>query len=197
MYIVGFNGPPQTGKDTAAGMLYAELGSRGYPFSQMREESLSHPLRAIAYAMVNYKGFAEGEDYERFKIMTFNLGGRRVSGRQLLQDASERFLKPVYGETIMADLFRQRNESFYGILLIRDCGFQIEVDPLIEFAGAENVVICKMMRKGYTFEGDTREEVHHPLASHNIWLSNGGGLDDLRDVVSQLCDSLIDLGWRL
>src|SRR3546814_2010095 len=75
-------------------------------------------------------------------------------------DSSESFLKQCYGQDVMARLLIQRNLDFDGILLIRDCGFQIEVDPLEEWFGVENLYMVNLFREGCDFTNDYREYVH-------------------------------------
>src|SRR3546814_2775223 len=72
----------------------------------------------------------------------------------------ESFLQQCYGQDVMARLLIQRNLDFEGILLIRDCGFQIEVDPLEEWVGVENLYMVNPFREGCDFTNDSREYVH-------------------------------------
>lgn len=158
MYIVGFNGPPESGKDSLAEGLMAKIEDlHNIP---TRVESLSFPLRSIAYAMVGWQGELDGPDYARFKRTVFPAFG--VNGRQLMIDVSEDFLKTKYGTTIMARLLLDRLAGFQGLVLLRDSGFQIEVNPLVDAIGSANFYIARCHRPGKTFEGDSRESVFHP-----------------------------------
>src|SRR3546814_8338891 len=134
MYIVGFNGPPRSGKDTLAEMLANHMDKHQVTLP-VKFESLSLPLRHIAHAVVGRT--YEESGYEAFKEEWFDL--LQSDGRHLMIDSSESFLKQCYGQDVMARLLIQRNLDFEGILLIRDCGFQIEVDTLEEWVGVENL----------------------------------------------------------
>lgn len=201
MYIVAFNGPPESGKDTMADMLADHMDKQGVSLP-VRMESLSLPLRKIAYSTVGYPTFPEsmlaGEWYASFKRAHFRLLG--VTGRQLMIDVSEKFLKPTYGIEVMAKLLLERNEGFHGILLIRDSGFQIEVDPLIQAVGHTNLYVANVERKGKTFANDSREWVHHPMFRQGYQgaYRNNGSLDDLRTEAGRLYGRLVNnLGWKL
>src|SRR3546814_7169155 len=103
-------------------------------------ESLSLPLRHIAHAVVGRT--YEESGYEAFKEEWFDL--LQSDGRHLMIDSSESFLKQCYGQDVMARLLIQRNLDFERILLIRDCGFQIEDDPLKEWVGVENLYMVNL-----------------------------------------------------
>lgn len=195
MYIVGFNGPPESGKDTLAAMLVAHMEKHQIP-SPIRLESLSLPLRRIAYSVVDWRGELDGPDYSEFKQTYFHQLG--VTGRELLIHVSEKYLKPVYGVEVMTRLLLQRNESFIGVLLIRDCGFQIEVNPLIRAVGPENFYLVNVMRLGKDFSNDSREWVNHPMSKCQMQVNNVHGLDDLRVEAGRIYGRLVNqMGWTL
>jgi len=197
MYVVGFNGPPFSGKDTLAQMLVDKCEAEGVTIA-IKQDSLSLPLREIAYKMVSLNYQPNEYNYSKFKETEFNLGGKPVTGRQLMIDVSEKFLKPVYSQRIMADLLIERNKNFDGLLLIRDCGFQIEVDPLIEAYGHRNLRIVQVHRKGTSFLGDSREWVFPDLGREFTHVCNDGSLDDLRAEAVRIYEQLANfLGWKL
>jgi hypothetical protein len=208
MYIVGFNGPPESGKDTLAEMLAEHMDKMGVTLP-VKMESLSLPLRKIAYSMVGWRGELDGQNYETFKRERFyNLPRRYDSakpeaklesystGRQLMIDVSERFLKQVYGIDVMARLLLQRNAGFGGILLIRDCGFQCEVDPLESAVGVKNLYMTQVFRADKDFSNDSREWVHTRGKMHQVF--NDGTLDDLRVEADRIYGRLVNqCGWKL
>lgn len=194
MYIVAFNGPPRSGKDTMAEMLANHMDQQGV-VTMVVPESLSLPLREIAYAMTGWVGPTDGENYERFKTTCFQQFGG-ASGRQLMIDVSEKFLKPTYGIEVMANLLIARNSNVApAVLLIRDSGFQIEVGPLIRWVGEDNLYVANVFRDGTSFEGDSREWVYH---KHHAHYENNGSLDDLATEAGRLYGRLVNqLGWKL
>src|SRR3546814_3887125 len=70
MYIVGFNGPPRSGKDTLAEMLANHMDKHQVTLP-VKFESLSLPLRHIAHAVVGRT--YEESGYEAFKEEWFDL----------------------------------------------------------------------------------------------------------------------------
>lgn len=196
MYIVAFNGPPESGKDTLAEMLADHMDAQGVTLP-VRVESLSLPLRHIAYAMVG-RTYDEST-YADFKREYFAQLDR--DGRHLMIDASEQFLKPTYGIEVMAKLLLDRNKDFTGVLLLRDSGFQIEVDPLIRAVDRENCCVVRVIREGKSFEAlnDSREFVQHPSGDRRMMvIANNGTLDDLRTEAGRIYGRLVNqYGWKM
>lgn len=191
MYLVGFNGPPRCGKDTMARMLAEYMDSR--ITLPVREINLNLPLRKIAYAMVGFTGSMEGADYEAFKVKWFSSLDR--TGRQLLIEVSENFLKPTYGQGVLADLLFEQTAGFHGVGLLRDCGFQCEVDPLARLLGFRKIYVARIHREGCDFSNDSREYVTHPFADD---YENNGSLDDLRTEAGRIYGRLVNqMGWAL
>jgi hypothetical protein len=192
MFLVGFNGPPRCGKDTMARMLADHMDSQGVTIP-VREVSLSTPLRVIAYAMTGFKGALDGDDYEGFKIKWFREFDR--TGRELMIDVSEKFLKPVYGPAIMADLLLGQLQGFTGVALIRDTGFQVELESLAKRMGFRKIYCARIHRDGCDFSNDSREYVTHPFAAD---YENNGSLDDLRVEAGRIYGRLVNqMGWAL
>lgn len=193
MFVVCFNGPPGSGKDTAAEMLAQILDSK--TDLPVRQESLSLPLRKIAYAMVDAP--YQAETYDRFKRTKFPQFGHRT-GRQLMIDVSESFLKPLYSRQVMVEMLTERNREITGILLIRDSGFQHEVSRLMLEYGHANVYVVRMLRAGCDFTNDSREWVKHRDIGCAMDLDNNGSLDDLRTEVTRIYGRLVNqMGWKL
>lgn len=196
MYIVAFNGPPRSGKDTLAEMLANHMDAQGVT-TMVVPESLSLPLREIAYTMTGWIGSTDGSNYEQFKTTHFEAFGK--DGRQIMIDVSERFLKPTYGMEIMAELLRSRNENIGpAVLLIRDCGFQIEIDPLVRWVGEKNLCLVQVHRPETSFENDSREWVHHPDAMMQLGVSNDFDLEHLQTEAGRIYGRLVNrMGWKL
>jgi hypothetical protein len=196
MYIVGFNGPPECGKDTQAEMLAEHMDAMGVSLP-VKMEGLKLPLQQVAYAMVgrNYVESVDGADYAKFKNEWFPRLER--DGRHLMIDVSEKFLKPTYGIDVLPKMLLDRNKDFHGVLLVRDCGFQSEVNPLSEAVGADNLLIVNIYRSGKSFEAlkDSREWVSHV---NRYGVMNDGTLDDLRREAMHIYGRMVaKLGWKL
>lgn len=192
MYIVIFNGPPRSGKDTLARMVADHMDS--CVKVPVKEDSLSLPLRLIAYGMVSRT--YNCDSYEDFKKEFFPRLNR--TGRELMIDASEKFLKVCYGQPVMADLLVMRNQNFDGVLLIRDGGFQLEVDTLASIVGVENVYIVRMHREGCDFSQDSREYVSAKNPKHQMQTWNNSDLADLEVEARRIYGRLVNqMGWVL
>lgn len=195
MYVVGFNGPPESGKDTLARFLLEHVEGQGC-ITPIREESLSLPLRSIGYAMVDWRGELDGENYKAFKDTWF--ADLERDGRHLMIDASESFLKPVYGLEIMANMLLTRLIGFNGLVLVRDNGFQVELAPLIRAFGRQNVAVVQCHRPGKDFANDSREWVTHPDPLMNLRVDNDSDLEHLRTEAGRLYGRLVNArGWKL
>ena len=183
MHIVCFNGPPRSGKDTLANLLAEVIESESASPPPIFPVSLSTPLRHIAYSMVGRR--YDDSTYEAFKNEYFERLDR--TGRQLMIDASESFLKPTYGQAVMADLLIQQLRAFpsNALVLVRDSGFQVEVDPLIAEVGVSNLMVVQVHRTGCNFDNDSREFVFHPDHRQGaVW--NNGGIPELRQEAQRL-----------
>lgn len=194
MFIVGFNGPPQCGKDTLA-RLFAEVVKAKHPHLRVLMVPLSNPLRFVAHAMI--ARVYSAALYESFKKETFpQFGGR--TGRQLMIDVSESFLKPVYGQSIMADMLIQEVSNLRAdLVLIPDSGFQCEVQPIIDWVGYDKFLVCRVHRDGCSFENDSREWVEHPVDQMNTDIYNDGSLADLETEAGRLYGRCVNQkGWK-
>jgi len=196
MYVVGFNGPPECGKDTLAKLLADHMDKQGVSLP-VKHESLSFPLREIAYKIVGWAGELDGPNYAEFKRTIFPIGGG-ITGRQLMIDASEEFLKRCYSERVMADMMLSRNIGFHGVLLVRDCGFQCEVSPIIDDIGPHNFYLVNIMREDKDFVNDSREWVNHPDSKCQMQVNNNYSLDDLATEAGRIYGRLVNqMGWTL
>lgn len=151
MKIVLFNGPPRSGKDTAAKFIW---NKSLYPVF----DRMSMPIKKAFAATigVNINAFGEVERYEAIKEQIVPVLG--VSYRQWQIDFSESFMKPLYGEAIFAELFidRMRGHRKDSLVLVPDCGFNVEYETLVDHYGTDNVLVIKIHRPGCTFDGDNR-----------------------------------------
>jgi hypothetical protein len=191
MYIVGFNGPPRSGKDTAAQMFLEHLDGRVTIPSCMR--SLSTPMRNRAFGALCLP--YNGEHYEQIKDQPLSqLGGMTL--RQFMIADSEEFMKPKFGKDIWNQLLC---ESLAGIpsalVVIPDFGFQHEPDFMMARYSPNRVVMVQISRDGRTFASDSRTYV---TADRNMAIENNGTLGDLHTEVVRLYGRLVNqLGWKL
>lgn len=171
MKIVVFNGPPRSGKDTAARALFEtkEFSNRFRTFDRM-----SMPIkRAFAGAVgASIDKWGNVAPYESMKDEVIGMFG--VSYRQWQIDFSERFMKPLYGEDIFARMFvaRTRLIPTEAIILVPDCGFDIELKVLVEVFGPPNVILWRIHNTSATYAGDSRSDLNariNGILNENFW----------------------------
>lgn len=149
-----FNGPPGSGKDTAAKFLY-------YDDYDIVFERFSRPNKTAFAACVGARcnHFFEVAGYESKKDEVIPWLG--VSYRQWQIDFAEKYMKPLYGKDIFTKLFIQRLKNYKesSIIVVPDLGFQIEVDTLEAHLDPKDVIIVQSSREGCDYSKDSREDV--------------------------------------
>lgn len=186
--IILVNGPPKSGKDTIGWDIMDWLH-----FNDERErclvtlEKFAGPLRKIA----NSLNPILVTDFEEIKDEKVMVGG--LSPRKIMQSASEDWLKKLVGPTVFAELLHQRihremniNQYVNNFVVVTDCGFQTEVDYIVDKYGEDNVYLIRMMREGCNFIGDTREFTNIPKRSHFATITNNGSYDDLKSAAASV-----------
>lgn len=175
-----FNGPPRSGKDTAAMHLFKNWQDFPWSRGECHFERMSFPNKA-AFAAITQTEMDEFHNNLRYE----NIKGEPLeflkykSYRQFQIDFSETFMKPCYGQSIFARLLisrllpiRDRNDT----VVIPDCGFQTEVDTLSNaltaFSKLFNVHLIRVVRPGFDFSTDSRSYVMPGSATFNIVENN-------------------------
>lgn len=165
------NGPPRSGKDTAAGIILNILARADLT---AYEDKLSAPIKEAFAAVVgaDVNGF-NVVGYENRKEEVLDIFG--VSFRQWQIDFSEKFMKPLYGRDIFGVLLLERAklEAHTDYCVVSDCGFEVEAAALAK----EDFIIIQFHRPGCTFEGDSREWVEVP--GKTFYVKNDGSLAEL------------------
>jgi hypothetical protein len=182
MKIILLNGPPRSGKDTAALAIEEALDKWGF---LAIHEKFSWPNKAAFAAIWQRKMDCDFNVYyyeERKGEIVPEIG---VSFRQFQIDFSEKFMKPLYGKDVFAQLLLQRIEGYKAdntVCVVSDCGFQVEVDTVWnskKFQGRD-MLLLRCTRPGASFEGDSREMVDTEWFTSRT-LSNSGSLDQWRN----------------
>lgn len=186
MNFILFNGPPRSGKDTAAKIVCDHLLKPGklWPVWEKFSFPNKRAFAGTVHTAMDDEGNVRGYEHRKGEPLPILNG---ASFRQWQIDYSEKFMKPLYGNDIFGRLLLARcdEENVHDIYVVSDCGFQIECDVLRN----HNVLLIRMEREGCTFEGDSREYV----APHPGWpflvCFNNGTLDDLRAVLTTEVDA--------
>lgn len=139
--IIVLNGPPGCGKDTLAQLLTA------YGFTRTE---FKHDLyvKTAEYYGIPLSVFKERHENRELKELPFKQG---LSTRQMLIHVSENVCKPTHGQDYFGRLAAARCAEIEGDIVFSDGGFEEEVKAL-----GDNVMVIRLHREGFTFDGDSR-----------------------------------------
>ncbi len=162
--VIIFNGPPSSGKDTAATRTANYLNGRHavgglipfrpahYKFADPLKAAV-HQLLAVPFSCAHYeKEF--GNEWKDQPQKEFY--GR--TPREAYIGISETFAKPLFGDgvfgRVLARRFRMDKQS--NVAVVSDGGFIDELVPVVLEFGADNVLVVRVTRPGCSFVGDSR-----------------------------------------
>ena len=170
MQIIFLNGPPSSGKDWLGRQLVDQL-----EFAAIRKFATEVKERThAALGLVDENGRPLPADaFEAVKDQVDVPGWGGISPRQGYIQFSEGFAKPLYGDRVFGEWFleRQRFTNPGLTMVITDSGFVPEAEVLVEEYGAENCLLARIHREGYTFASDSRSYVdlsHLNVQCHDI-----------------------------
>jgi hypothetical protein len=152
--VILFNGPPSSGKDTAARICFTERCGAAYKVFDRMSMPIKRAFAATIAAPIDRWGNVEPHERAKDEVMK----GFGVSYRQWQIDFSERFMKPLYGEDIFGKLFinRQKQQHPDSVILVPDCSFDIEFTTLEAHFGRGNVFVIKLYREDCDYRIDSR-----------------------------------------
>lgn len=171
--IILLNGPPSSGKDTAAKHIRSFMqyeAARGLiakgAIPRAVLDRMSMPIkRAFAGTMglpITEDGTVEPWESMKEEIIP-ELG---VSYRQWQIDFSESFLKcykqDIFGQLLAARITRRFARNIANLIVVPDCGFSIEIDVMYQTFKHEDILLIRCNRPGFTFVGDSRSYVRAP-----------------------------------
>jgi hypothetical protein len=182
--IILFNGPPRSGKDTATKFALEYLGDRG------RFYRFAEPLKDAAHALFGMSGCTT-EHFDSMKgVHLPQFFG--MTPREAYIWLSEEVAKPKFGKDFFTRVAVNALKNYDDhVIVISDCGFQDEVDGLIEEFGGENIFVVRIMREGTSFEGDSRSYVSNKM-TRAYHITNNGLLSDLRKSVFKFIKGTVD-----
>jgi len=156
--IILFNGPPGSGKDTAAYYCFMNI-----PYSTC----ISFKERLFEIALT-VSGMAEETWFEVYNNRSDgvnketpleSLGG--LSQREFLIKISEEWAKPVFGSEYFGEAAASRvRASDSEVFLFSDSGFVEEVNPLVDLVSGNNILIVQLRRPDCDYSGDSRDYLY-------------------------------------
>jgi hypothetical protein len=171
--VVLLNGPPRSGKDTAARIIIKDMpGTVRHGFAD--------PLKNATHAL--YCRACASDAYEDVKD-TPHADFLGLSPRQAYIEMSERMVKPVRGKAFFGSVMVRQVERARAagarMVVIPDSGFASELAPIIAAVGPASVLLLRMHRPGATFAGDSRSYVEAPAGVRSFEIFNAAGIDSL------------------
>ena len=148
--IIFLNGPPHSGKDTAAVFIYEVIEhARMAKLSACLKDSV-RVLFGLPIHQMLYLDHCDNKDQPRPEF-------RGMSWREVLiwlaEDTKARFGQDFFGVRLARKLAEATGCE---ITAISDSGFKVEAEPIIEQFGAENCHLWHIHRPGCSFYGDSR-----------------------------------------
>lgn len=158
--IVVLNGPAGCGKDTIANRIL-EVSS------VFKKAEMKAPMWEIAKATLgsNFEKFVELYNDRATKEKPCDmLGG--LSPRNFFIHISEKWCKPLFGDTYFGGRMLQTAISNkHHETILSDGGFSVELMPALD--AGETIMLVRLHREGYTFDGDSRSYIH--IEHKNCW----------------------------
>jgi hypothetical protein len=164
--LIIFNGPPRSGKDTAAHAVWRAL-------ENAKIIRMSAPLKDGLRTIFNMTD-DEAAWLEQYKEKASGvLNG--LSWRDAQISMSEEWLKRVFGRDVFGRIFTRKMQLTYGadVIINSDAGFDYEwVEPL-RLIKPINTLLVKLHRPGFDYSGDSRSYIELPNV-RTVWVHNTG-----------------------
>lgn len=185
MYLIGFNGPPRSGKDSIS----KEIFHRDELTIPMSIRSCSLPMRLAGFACL---GLVYSEElYESIKDEPQVIFGLR-SLREWMIAFSETFIKPTFGHDFWGSAIALSFDPHApGLVLVPDVGFQAEWEVFEQRFGRENCLLVQLSREGKDWANDSRRYV----IGHNLLAVANCDIQVSADFVLRY--AIQNLGWNL
>ena len=122
---------------------------------------------------------------------TFTVGGFQLSIREAMIYVSEVVVKPRWGEDWFGKERVRKMKGYDGycpfspIFCDDSCAFVDELTPLIEYLGQENILLLRIHRDGFTFDGDSRNYIPDGVITNTVDIYNNGTEQEYFDKVYQ------------
>lgn len=189
--VILFNGPPGSGKDTAARYLRERFESNGIEAELLK---FAGPLKDAVHRMWGLN--VPADHFEARKdVPCEELGGKIP--RQEYIDFSEKYAKPRYGQNHWARAgINAVRHSPARVAIFSDCGFQPEVNAMAQAFSVDNVYLFHISRLGATFAAKNDSRSYCEFVGHTPDIKNDGTYSELEEEMTMLGLQMIDI-WGL
>jgi hypothetical protein len=182
--VIFLNGPKGAGKDTAAKLIKeADL----LPSINLRFAS---PIKKATHVAYEVRNPFEENKYEANKDVP-NEDFLGLTPREAYIGFSEGYFKVLHGEDVFGRMLaRKINKNFYELVIVSDCGFLQEIQPVIDLVGKENCFLFRIHRPGSNFSEDSREYIY-PELIHSCDVCNDSNLEEFHNKLTVSLTSYI------
>lgn len=160
--IIILNAPPGAGKDTIGKLIEYKSPTH------VLQLSFKQPMFEIALAILGkrkYAAFIEAyNDRKRKEKPLECLNGK--TPREFMIWISEDVIKPQFGNDYFGRRFNEIARTSDYPIICTDGGFPDEVIALVE--SGHEVKMCRLHRRGYSFENDSRDYIRLPIGWHGV-----------------------------
>lgn len=182
--VIILNAPPSAGKDIAADWIVEEFDAQHLRF---KDQLYRVAAKMAGIPLTRMVTLASDRDYKEKPARFFRVGGKFVSPRQWLIHCSESIVKPLLGKDYFGKSLAESIER--DLVVASDGGFQEELVPVL--TAGHDVYVLRIERKGYTFEGDSRNYFDISPAYRTILIENNGTLEQYKNKILNTVDDIL------
>ena len=185
--LIIYNAPPSTGKDVAASL------EKPIPTAHVEFKAKLIELTCAIHSITldEFKNQYTRELKDKPSTDFYGL-----SPRQALIKVSENCIKPNFGQdyfgVALAASIEKIDSQFFEC---SDGGFPLEIHPLYRIIKPEDILIVRVHRDGYTYEGDSRNYIRqcdvNPLTKV-VDLYNNGTQDEYEAKIIDLAKNFFN-----
>ena len=183
--IILLNGPPSSGKDTAA------MFMKKYLPGSVREYKMSTTLKSGLQTLLGL----EQEDWNR--MLAYGAKDEPqlpldITPREALIKLSEDYMKVLFGGDIFGHITVRRLKRMVSAdhILVTDVGFTYEVVPILEEFGPKKMRILKLSRPNCNYEEDSRSYIDADSLNMNPYTIDINNQYDLELFEAQVKNAL-------
>lgn len=180
--VLLFNGPPRSGKDTAA--------QTAAKTANARHLKLAYHVKTGTHAQYKIPPSYRPEAFDPVKDHPHILFEGRTP-RECYIDYSEKYCKPSFGTHYFAHLLAQEIlRSDHDRFAISDCGFQIEYDYLLA-QDLIDIVVVQIIREDCTFDNDSRDYLNVP-STNLITIINNSSIGRFKQAINAIAEDFFN-----
>ena len=175
--VIMFNAPPRAGKDTACEILMRKF-PESVKYEYFKEYLYKESAKVLGLDFNFWASVCQNGDLKDKPMLRLQTGEAEgsLTPRDILINVAENILKPKHGKDCIANATAHKiaktiqqfkaEKGYNPIIVVPDLGFPYEADAVRAIIPSAEVAVVHIKRKGYTFDGDSRNYV--PKAKYRI-----------------------------